>query len=115
MTSRRVIESYFAAMRQGASAEEELVSLFAKDAVYVEPFSGEPPASGIAEIRDRLRLGWEHPLADMELDVIEVEVAGSKSRSVWECRSPDLPGPVRGEDIYEITDGLITRLEVRIL
>ena len=115
MTSRRVIETYFAAMRRGAAAEDELVGLFSETAVYVEPFSGEPPAVGIDEIRSRLRQGWEEPLPEMELDVLEVEVDGKHSRSVWECRSPALPGPVRGEDSYEIVGGRITRLEVRIL
>ena len=113
--SRQVIDSYFAAMRSGAEAEEDLVSLFADDATYIEPFSGLPPALGKAQIRDRLRLGLEKPLPEMELDVLEIKVDGRQSRAVWECRSPALPGPVRGEDRYEIDAGQITRLEVKIL
>ena len=32
---------YARAMQAGQAAEEELIALFAPDAVYVEPFSGE--------------------------------------------------------------------------
>lgn len=115
MAMRDVIHRYFAAMRRGASAEDDLVGLFSADAVYEEPFSDEPPAVGVEAIRRRLRLGWETPLPDMELDVLEVEVDGDRGWSRWECRSPALPGPVRGEDRYLIVDGLIRRLEVKIL
>ena len=114
MTNRDVIRSYFSAMRRGAAAEDQLVSLFAEDAVYSEPFIDEHPAEGIEEIRERFRRGWEQPLPDLELDVLTVEVDGSVGRSTWECRSPALPGPVRGEDRYEFEGGKITRLEVRI-
>lgn len=114
MTNQDVIQSYFSAMRRGATAEERLVSLFAEDAVYLEPFIDERPAEGIEAIRERFRRGWEQPLPDLELDVLSLEVDGSGGRSTWECRSPGLPGPVRGEDRYEIEGGKITRLEVRI-
>lgn len=115
MEPEQIVDRYFAAMRRGAEAEEQMLALFAADAVYAEPFSGEEPAEGIDAIRARLRQGWETPLPDMELDVLELEVTGGQARSVWECRSPGLPGPVRGEDRYEITDGRITRLDVRFL
>jgi len=110
-----VIDRYFAAMRRGSSAEDEMMELFTDDAVYDEPFSGLAPASGREAIRQRLRLGWETPLPDLELDVIGVEVRGSTATSLWECRSPGLPGPVRGEDRYEFTDGRINRLEVHFV
>jgi hypothetical protein len=111
----RIVDRYFAAMRQGASAEAEMLSLFCEDATYSEPFSGLEPAIGLAAIRQRFRHGWEQPLADMELDVLEVEVSPGNARSRWECRSPALPGPVQGEDHYEFRDGRISRLEVRFL
>ena len=115
-TERQVIDSYFAAMRRGAAAEEEMMALFADDAVYTEPFSGESePAVGKEAVRARLRAGWEAPLPDLELDVLEVEVDGAVARTRWECRSPALPGPVQGEDRYEIREGRITRLEVTLL
>ncbi len=109
-----VVNAYFAAMRKGAEAEDEMMALFAEGAVYTEPFlAPDVPAVGKDQIRDRLKAGWANPLPDMELDVLEVAVEGGNARSVWECRSPALPGPVRGEDHYEIEDGRIVRLEVR--
>lgn len=114
MTSpEQTIERYFAAMRRGAAAEDEMLSLFAADAVYDEPFSGQEPARGLEAIRDRLRQGWEYPLPDLELDVLELEVAGTRARAVWECRSPALDGPMRGEDRYRFDAGRIVHLEVR--
>ena len=114
MPAEGVIAQYFAAMRRGAEAEDELVALFHPDAVYTEPFITDTPAVGIDEIRARFRKGWEQPLPDMELDVLSIEVDGPTARSRWECRSPALPGPVRGEDHYQIRDGRIARLDVTI-
>lgn len=114
MSDRDLIERYFAAMRQGAAGAEELLALFAPDAVYIEPFTDEDPAVGIEAIEQRFRTGWEFPLPDVELDVFELSVDGPTATARWECRSPGLPGPVRGNDRYELTDGLISRLEVTI-
>ena len=115
MDGSEVVSRYFAAMRRGEQAETEMLALFAPDAVYIEPFTGiDQPAVGREEIRARLRRGWESPLPEMELDILEIEIDGSHARSTWECRSPGLPHPVRGEDRYEIADGCITRLEVRL-
>lgn len=116
MPDHELIDQYFAAMRRGAAAEEEMMALFAEDAVYIEPFTDlDEPAVGKEAVRARLRLGWEAPLPDLELDVLEVEVDGPMATSRWECRSPALPAPVYGEDRYEIHDGKISRLEVRLL
>ena len=115
MPDAEIINRYFAAMRRGAEAEHEMMSLFADDAVYVEPFSGlSTPACGKEEVRARLQMGWEHPLPQLELDVLSVEVAGGTATSSWECRSSSFPAPVRGTDRYQFVDGLIARLEVTI-
>jgi hypothetical protein len=114
MDDADLIHRYFAAMRRGAEAEEEMMGLFADNATYVEPFTSAEPAVGIEQIRNRLRAGWATPLPDLELDVLSLEVDGSTGRATWECRSPALPSPVRGEDLYEIHDGKIVRLEVRL-
>lgn len=114
MSNEELVERYFAAMRLGVQAEQELISLFHEDAVYIEPFIEDHPAVGIDDIHRRFRKGWENPLPDLELEVLTLEVDGSRARSTWECRSPALPGPVRGEDLYVMSDGKISRLEVRI-
>jgi hypothetical protein len=115
MSHDELVGAYFAAMRRGADAEDEMMALFDRDAVYVEPFSGsDRPAVGRDEVRARLRQGWEQPLPDLELDVLAIEIEGDQATSRWECRSPALPGPVRGTDRYEFVDGRIARLEVVI-
>ena len=114
MDNEAIIERYFAAMRRGSSAESELLELFDASAVYTEPFTSDVPAIGIEAIRARFRQGWERPLPDLELDVLTLEVDGERAVSTWECRSPALPRPVRGEDRYEFRDGRIARLDVRM-
>lgn len=114
MTTEDVLGTYFASMRRGAEAGDDLLALFTADAVYDEPFTGQDPAVGIEQIRERFRQGWEFPLPDLELDVLEMEVDGPRASARWECRSPGLPGPIRGRDHYELTGGLISRLVVRI-
>ena len=113
---RATIERYFAAMRRGSDAEDEMMSLFASDAEYTEPFTDPGlPAVGAHAIRSRLRAGWAQPLPDFELDVLSVEIADGAAISRWECRSPALPQPVRGTDrvIFD-GEGLIARLDVTI-
>ena len=115
MDDRELIDRYFSAMRRGSAAEEELVGLFADDAVYVEPFIGGAPAVGVEQIRSRLRRGWEQPLPDLELEVLSIDISGPEATATWVCRSPALPGPVEGVDRYRIEGGKITYLEVRVI
>ena len=113
---RSVLDRYFAAMRQGRSAEADMMALFADEAIYVEPFSGLPHAAvGKAAILERLKIGWDKPLPDLELDVLTIDIVGAEASSTWECRSSALPTAVQGRDTYRFdADGLITRLEVSI-
>lgn len=115
MEARQLIDRYFSAMRRGARAEEDLIRLFADDAVYVEPFIDGSPAVGVEQIRDRLRRGWEQPLPDLEVEVLSIDISGPEATARWVCRSPSLPGPVEGIDRYMIEGGKITRLEVRLV
>ena len=111
-----IVERYFQAMRRGAEAEAEMMQLFADDAVYVEPFTGESePWVGREQVRQALRRGWEQPLPDLELEVTRVDIRADGASSEWICRSSALPGPVTGRDEYSISGGRITRLEVRIV
>ena len=116
LEERELVERYFAAMRRGAPAEDEMMALFADDAVYVEPFTGETePWVGKDAVRTALRRGWAEPLPDLELDVKRIDISGSGATAEWVCTSPALPGPVTGQDEYTIADGRITRLVVRIV
>ena len=109
-----IVDAYMAAMRRGPEAEDDLVALFTDDATYDEPFSGEEPAVGHQAIRERMRLGWQTPLPDMELEVTSVEVAGDRAVATWECRSSAFARPARGSDTYEFRDGRIAALRVTI-
>lgn len=115
MADTEPIDRYFQAMRLGADAADDLFALFTDDAVYAEPFSGQEPAVGIEAIRRRFRTMWENPLPNVELDVLRLTVDGPSATADWECRSPGLPGPVRGRDHYELADGRITRLDITIM
>jgi hypothetical protein len=110
---RSTVERYFAAMRRGAEAEEEMMALFSDDATYIEPFGGQLRTSiGKDAIRTALRSGWEFPLPDLKLVVHRIDVGRGTATSWWTCESPGLPAPVRGRDHYQIADGLITHLTV---
>lgn len=112
---RELVDQYFAAMRRGAVAEQDLLALFTDDAIYDEPFSGlNTPARGRDEVRTRLSSGWQTPLPDLRLDVISVTIEGSTATSRWECRSSAFPAPVRGTDHYVFVGGKIAQLRVTI-
>lgn len=114
-SAEELIDGYYAGMRRGPDAEDDMVALFSDDVVYVEPFTapGEP-AVGIDAVRARLRAGWETPLPDLELDVLTIDVRGDTATTRWECRSPALPNAVRGTDTYTFASGRITRLVVEL-
>lgn len=113
----RIINRFFAAMQVGATAETEMLSLFSEDAVYIEPFSGHQRTHlGKTAIRKCMLEGWRTPLPDMRIELDEITIQGSDVRVRWTCRSPALPGGSgQGENRFTILDGLITRLETRIV
>lgn len=113
-TGSSIVEAYLAGMRRGPEAEDGMIALFTDDAVYEEPFTGLGPAVGRAAIRERLRVGWQTPLPDMELDVVSIEVTGDRAIAKWECRSSAFHGPSRGTDEYAFRDGKISSLRVTI-
>ena len=113
---RDVIQRYFAAMRIGASALEDLLQLFADDAVYVEPFNG-PAATHVGkdEIRRSLEQSQQYAPVDMTLSLHQIEVEGDRIRSIWTCDAPTFPHPMRGQDLWTIRSGQIHRLETCFL
>ncbi len=103
-------------MQGGEAAGDQLLALFAADAVYVEPFSGtERTHEGRAAIEACFRAGWAQTPPELTLEVNRVDVDGAVVRSEWTCRSPAFPAPVRGVDVCTVQDGRIARLEVRFL
>ncbi len=116
MTPVEVVTAYFEAMATGASAAKELLALFARDAVYTEPFSGETRTHrGRDAIAAYMESSWATAPPDMTLNLDRIDIDGEVVVSLWTCSSPAFPAPVRGRDRCVVQGGLITNLEVKLL
>src|SRR5438105_13848220 len=112
---RAVVERYLAAMQAGPSGLDELVGLFEDDAVYVEPFSGQPQVhTGRAHIREFFEYALEHHLRDVRLTLDRLDVDGDRLRSEWTCTLPMFGEPMRGFDLLTLRAGRIARLETTV-
>jgi len=113
-TERQVVDNLFKAMQMGPDGEELMMSLFADDAVLIEPFSGEPRThEGIDAVREAFRDSWkEPPPPDMKLVLDRADRDGERVRAEWTCTSPVFPAPMKGYDLFTMRDGKITRLEI---
>lgn len=108
-----VVERMFKAMQTGLEAEDDMMALFADDAVFTEPFSGEPQShEGSTAIRKCFVDMWSEPGPDMELTVERVDLDGDRISAEWTCDSQAFAEPMRGVDKLRIRDGLIQSLEV---
>jgi ketosteroid isomerase-like protein len=108
------LERYFRAMQRGPEGEEELVALFAEDAVYVEPFTGGEHV-GRKAIRDWLRASYRDQPPEMRITVERLQVVEQVVEARWVCESPAFARPARGRDRFTIRDGRIARLETELL
>jgi hypothetical protein len=100
-------------MQAGPAGEQLMMSLFREDAVFIEPFSGQPLTHhGHEEIRASFRQQTAHPLPDMTLTLDRVDMDGPVVRAEWTCNSSAFPAPMRGHDLFTIKDGQIERLEI---
>jgi ketosteroid isomerase-like protein len=111
---RKTVDALFRAMQSGPDGEAAMMSLFAEDAVLVEPFSGRPQTHiGKAAIRQNFRDQWKNPPPDLTLTVDRVDLDGRLIRAEWTCTSPVFPSPMRGYDLFTLNDaGQIVRLEI---
>jgi ketosteroid isomerase-like protein len=101
-------------MQRGPEGEDELVALFAEDAVYVEPFSGAEHA-GRDAIRAWLRGSWADQPPGITITVERLEVVEHVVEASWVCESDAFARPARGRDRFTIRDGRIARLETELL
>lgn len=111
------IANFFTAMQAGRAGAALLATLFAEDAVYVEPFSGTPQRHvGKAAIMAAMARGWDHPLPEMHICIDRAESVGDTIRIDWTCLSPGLPGGRgRGTNRYRMrADGRIAELETTL-
>jgi ketosteroid isomerase-like protein len=108
------LRRYFHAMQRGPEAEDELIALFADDAVYVEPFDAAEHI-GREAIRDWVRGSWAQRPPAMRLTVERVDVVGHVVEACWVCESEAFARPARGRDRFTIRKGRISRLESELL
>jgi hypothetical protein len=113
---RQTVEDLFRAMQAGPAGEEAMMGLFAEEAVFIEPFSGQPQEhSGKTAIRQSFRDQWQNPLPELSLVLDRVDLDGPVIRAEWTCTSPFFPTPMRGYDLFTLDDaGKIERLEIFI-
>lgn len=111
--NRTIIESLYQAMQAGPAGEKAMLSLFAEDAVFIEPFGGTPKTHvGLAAIRTTFQDMCKEPLPDMRLQLDRVDLEGEQIRATWTCYSSAFPEPMRGIDHFTIESGKIRRLEI---
>lgn len=112
---RAVIERYYRAMQAGSAAE--MTALFADDAVYREPFSGQGQPTehaGREAIVAWLAASFEQGNANVTITLDRIDVDGDEVVSEWTCVGPMLPGPMKGHDRYRVRDGQIASLDTRL-
>ena len=112
---RSTVERYLALMQAGSSGIDDLVNLFDDDAVYVEPFTGEPRMhTGKAAIRAFFARALEQEMKQARLTLDRLDIDGDRLRSEWTCEVPVMSGPLRGFDLLSLRDGRIVRLETTV-
>ncbi len=110
---RQVVDALFRAMQAGPGGEEDMMALFAEDATFIEPFSGEACThTGKPAIRESFKGMWRNPAPDLKLMLDRVDMDGDLVRAEWTCTSPVFPTPMRGHDLFTIKSGKIARLEI---
>ncbi|MEK6674156.1 MAG: nuclear transport factor 2 family protein [Planctomycetota bacterium] len=110
---RKIVENLFKAMQKGPSGESDMMALFAENAVFIEPFSGQLQThTGKPAIRDSFRAMWQNPAPDLALTLDRVDVDGAVVRAEWTCTSPVFPAPMHGYDLFTVRSGKIDRLEI---
>ena len=106
------ISNFFLAMQAGPSGLAILLDMFAPDAEYSEPFSGQSePHIG----RDAIIAAFDGSRTDAFNDAVihlgAVEVQADIITVQWTCISQAIPGGQgSGTNIFEMKDGQITSL-----
>ena len=112
---RATVERYLAHMQAGPGGIEDLVSLFDDEAVYVEPFAGQPQVhTGKVEIREFFTHALDQHLRNARLTLDRLDIDGDQLRSEWTCHLPIMTAPLRGFDMLKLRDGRILRLETTV-
>ena len=109
--NRQIVEQFFRLMHDWENWK--FLELFAPDASYIEPFSGQRQTHrGIEAIRKSFLDQWKQAPPGFRLELGQVNVSGAHVRAEWNCTWDGLGGEMTGADEFEIQDGKIRRLEV---
>ena len=114
---QQVIEDTSRAMQAGPAGEATILSLFAEDAVWVEPYTGQRRThAGKDAIRAALRQMWQQPSPPgFAITTERMDAAGPSVRVDWKCTCDGFPELMRGYSLYTISPAnLIERLELFI-
>lgn len=93
------------------------MALFADDAVWIEPYSGQRRThSGKEAIRATLQQMWRQPSPPgFAITTDRIHAEGSNVRVEWTCGCEGIPMLMRGYSLYTISsDNRIERLELFI-
>ena len=106
------ISNFFLAMQAGPSGLERLRNMFAHDAKYSEPFSGQTtPHQGRDAIVAAFDASRSDAFDDAVIQLSHVEVKGESIIVGWTCISQAIPGGQgSGQNVFQIRDGLIASL-----
>jgi len=104
------VERYFSAMQRGLDGEDELLGLFADDAVWIDAFGGGEH-TGRDAIAEWVRAARGDAPPDLRIVVDRVDAEGEVVEAAWSCESPAFATPARGRDRFTIQEGRIIRLE----
>ncbi|MEP1934118.1 MAG: nuclear transport factor 2 family protein [Roseibium sp.] len=106
------IANFFLAMQAGPSGAELLGSLFAPDAEYSEPFSGQSqPHRGRDSILAAFSASRTDDFDDAVIKLGAIEISGQSISVKWTCISKAIPGGSgSGTNVFCLEDGKITSL-----
>ncbi|MEM8539528.1 MAG: nuclear transport factor 2 family protein [Pseudomonadota bacterium] len=106
------ITNFFLAMQAGPHGLDMLRTMFAEDATYSEPFSGQSePYRGSAAIVAAFDASRTDAFDDAVINLSAVEVDGETITVKWTCISEAIPGGSgSGTNVFQLKDGLIVSL-----
>ncbi|MEL6573563.1 MAG: nuclear transport factor 2 family protein [Pseudomonadota bacterium] len=106
------ITNFFLAMQAGPHGLERLGAMFAPDAEYTEPFSGQAgPHKGRDAIMGAFDASRSGAFDDALVQLGTVEVQDEKIMVSWTCFSEAIPGGRgSGTNEFHLVDGKITKL-----
>lgn len=106
------IANFFLAMQAGPSGADLLGSLFAEEAVYSEPFSGQAePHRGRSAILAAFAASRTDDFDDAVINLGAVEVDGKTITVKWTCYSQAISGGSgSGKNVFTLSDGKIVSL-----